>query len=446
MSDTVVPAGYVPARAVPANEVQPVIPPAEQVAQPLPPPTTGSYGQVMTDFTLTLDEVPDGAVERQPVEKLLAAALPWYTPGGSLMGWSKLKQAKLCLRSFYYSAVLGLVLRREPTYVLPETAPLFFDDDAPEPVKGGRKEYISPLDLGTLVHACVECWYRTGDDQAMWAPAEAVKHHHPATALEARRLVNFYLRRYAEDEATTWDNRAVERESRYWFPPRKCGGKRRSLCVSARHDGIYRPLQPGEARLPPGTASKNNDIRVHELKTSATLTYNRTRGFMQNAQVMMGLLTYNRGHAVRKDGTVLAYPTAALFGSSEEVTVTWIGKTVRQDMQKDIDRMDYRIPSSRIDGFVADLEDWYYEEIGDRLFSTAYQQPETWRKDWQCADIHFSGSICPFLSVCEVDGQCNLNVLYEQIHPLNRDLLEKPKALLKVDKGKAKATAIVEGK
>lgn len=464
LDGSTVSAGYVPTRTIPVEQIVPVITPAEAINSPLPPPAVaplpppdaeGGVAAVIEDpnyFPLPelSDEPPPQTILQQPVDELVAAACPWYTPGGSLMGWSKLKCAKLCLRQFFYEYVLGLRVKREPTYANPiEDSPVDTDEPSPVAVRSAKTDAgkISALDLGSLVHACIEAFYRTGDLEAMWAPAEAVKRQYPALALETRRLVNFYLRRFNEDEAQNWDNRAVERESRYYFPARKCAGKRRALCISARHDGIYRQLPVGSsARLPPGKRAAPGEARIAEIKTTATLTYNRLRGFYQDAQLMANLLTYNHGHAVKKDGTVLKQSTAELFGSTDTVTVTWIGKGKTQDINKDIERVDYAIPDTRVLEFAADIEDWYYEELGDRLFSAHYLEPATWRKDWLCKDIHYMSWICPFLSLCEAGCNARWEYQYEQRNPLNRDLLEKPKHLDKGTKGGKKVAAVVEGK
>jgi len=475
-SPSVVPAGYFPARTIPVEQiVSPVNLPAETFQQPLPPPSVPSLAREQREhpqsFAVNLLPVGDeplispegiinitfedmlqkgegGLVERTPIEKLLEAALPWWTSGGSLMGWSKLKEAALCMRGFFWKYVLGLRLKAKPNYIANSSQA---EDDAPIGPSEGRSnrgERLSPLDLGILVHACIEAFYRTGSFTAMWAPADAIQKQWPAYAVETRRLVQFYLRRYNEDEARFWDMRAVERESRYYFPARRCGGKRRSLCVSARHDGIYRKLGSGEARVPVGEPIPNDSARIHEVKTTATLTYNRLRGFYQDAQLMTNLLTYNHGHAVQRDGTVLAVSTAELFGLTQTVTVTWIGKNKALDLNKDIDRVDYLIPADRVVEFAGDMEDWLYHEIGDRLFSEHCQRPETWRKSWLgCKDQYFPGAICPFLSLCELPG-ANWNQLYEQRARdiLDPTTLEKPKHLAKLEKAKAKAAATVEAK
>jgi hypothetical protein len=308
-----------------------------------------------------------------------------------------------------------------------------------------RPARVNALDLGTLIHACIETFYRTGDPAKMWLPADAVKHVYPELALETRRLVNFYLRRYNKIEAATWDMRSVERESRYYFPARKCAGRRRSLCVSCRHDGIYRPIKPGQARLPPGLPAPDG-VNIHELKSTQTLTSARLRGFFQNAQVMMNLLCYNHGHAVKKAGTVLVASNADLIGPADVVMVTHIGKPKRMDVNKDIERTPYAIPESRVLAFRDDLADWYYEEIADRLFNENCDDLATWRKDWLCQDVFFSGWTCPFVPLCEAIGATTEELYEKSRGPLDPETLEMPKELAKAEKAKAKAAAVVEAK
>lgn len=857
---SVVVAGYVPARSVPVEQIVPVIPTSETLTQPVPPSTVATYPpSTFPDEELVIpdsdDAPPPGAIVQQPVDQLISAACPWHTAGGSLMGWSKLKCAKLCRRKFCYEYVLGLRPRRDPQYVQPDQ-PLADDDLEPVDDKAKKRTpagRISALDLGILVHACIEAFYRTGDLEQMWTPAEAVKRQYPALALECRRLVNFYMRRFNQEEADTWDNRAVERESRYYFPARRCAGKRRALCLSSRHDGIYRKIYKGQARLPPGKPATDGQVRLHELKcldvdepiwdtsrcirttagelltignaniptvnlekgelsihdarfvsnggalvykttlssgrealltdnhpvwtdvgwkaagelrpgdwvgcavplftgrkqlpdteveligyfigdgyigveetsfttsraalmqrvcqllertgatyhvstnpkrvadilhlhkntafnvllstvglrgclaaakfipteilgapekqlrtflaalwstdghvgmhrsrnysldihystmspqlardvqqvlwrlgiwstkhavklkykdwaargkdvyfvkvasraakrefvrqvfpsmlcrttttgkellahvplhgqdtcdsipssliraalkggtpselrrtnrytgiarwiiaevctlapelqslvdspihwdkvktneklgmrptvavtvpsqpvfltgdglithnTTATLSYNRVRGFSMNAQLMCNILTYNYGHAVKRDGTVLKQSTADLFGPTQTVTVTWIGKNKAQDPNKDVERVEYELGAGRVEQFRDSLADWYYEEIGERLFSAHYDKPETWPMDWLgCADWPWMGAVCPYVTLCATTSPVSFDVQFERVDPLDRDALEKPKALAKLDKAAKKATAVVEGK
>lgn len=242
-------AGYAPAQTNP-GPLEPILErDPEQPAPPVIEVITVQDNGLITDGLITIDTFDaEEPTPRAPVEDLLHAALPWYVSGGSPMGWSKLKTAKLCLRSFFYAHVLGLRQKFEPR----------------RPQDDEGKERVNALELGTLVHACVEAFYRTADANKAMAPAMAVQEQYPVLALEAVRLANFYLRKFNSYEARHWDLRAVERESRFYYPARKCCGKRRRLLVSSRHDHVYRHLQPGERKLPPGVPGKN--IRIAELK------------------------------------------------------------------------------------------------------------------------------------------------------------------------------------
>jgi hypothetical protein len=374
--------------------------------------------------------------QRPYFDDLLKLNVPWITVGGSLMGWSKLKTAKYCLRQFFWEYLMGVELRPK----------VHTDDDAASTSKRPKKVKISPLHLGSLVHACIEGFYRTGGMVGVEQPLNAVKVYYPEVALEARRLVSFYLEKFNTDERQTWDVRCVERESRYYYAPRKCGGKRRSLCISSRVDGAYRKIKPGMPRLAPGQVAVDA-LRLHELKSTGTLYYSRLRGFYMNAQLNLQLLSWNHGHAVQaQTGTVLKASNADLVGPTSIVTVTHIGKDKAQDPDTDIDRSHYMIPDDRLAAFEAEIGDWYYDEIGERLFSPHWADPATWRRDWTCSDRHYQAWNCPYLSICEA-GQVDQTIYQRRAgRGMTPDMVELPKELAKATSARRKTAAEVDGK
>jgi len=403
---------------------------SDEVASQETPPAVDSFAQRTADIKLLLEEVPlddnetfvDDKLPRQTFEESLAASCSWWSPGGSLMGWSKLKDARLCLRSFYYKYVLGL--ERKSTDQIWETQP--------DPKK------VSARDLGVLVHAALENFYRHGDVAAMLEPIEAIKGAHPQLSLEGRRLCNFYLRRFNDIEVKEWDVRCVERESRYYYPARKAGGKRRRCCITSRLDGCYRQMRPGEGRLPPGTRAADN-LRIHELKTVQYIG-GRLRGFYQKAQLLQQLLTFNHGHLVSKNGDVLAKSLNDIVGETWSITVTHLGKAMKQDPEKDITRTTFSIPAERVERYRESMGDWYYEEVLDRLFSEKKDDPRTWPMSWLCEDVHFTGWNCPFIPLCEAD-EVDVDSLYTQGRKLDPASLEMPAKLAKDAKEKTATIA-----
>lgn len=248
--------GYTPVETHP-EPLEPIVTPAE-VAKQLDPPRIDRYPGLHDDQATFDQMIADGERDillakappkLMPLEELLKATVPHWTPGGSVFGWSKVKVAKLCLRRFYWEYVRQLRKKApEEEYV-----------DA----KGGKR--VNALELGTMVHLVIETIYRTGSLDEGWKVIDIVKGSRPELALETRRLVNFYVRRFNKEEVESWDLRAVETESRYYFPARKVRGKRRSCCMSSRHDHLYRKTKHG-AKLPPGTVADDGEMRVHELK------------------------------------------------------------------------------------------------------------------------------------------------------------------------------------
>lgn len=426
---SVVDAGFVPVSG--GLPLEPIMTPAEVRGQETPP-AVDSFAKRTADVKALLEEVPDEEASllvddkppRETFEESLAKGCSWWSPGGSLMGWSKLKDAKLCLRSFFYKHVLGLERK--------STDALFSAE--PDPKK------ISARDLGVLVHAAVENFYRHGDVVSMMEPIEAVKGPYPQLALEARRLCNFYLRRFNDIEVREWDVRCVERESRYYFPARKAAGKRRRCCITSRLDGCYRQMRPGEGRLEPGSRAQDN-LRIHELKTVQYIG-GRLRGFFQKAQLLQQLLTFNHGHLVSKNGDVLAKSLNEIVGETWSITVTHLGKAMKQDPNKDIERTTFSIPEERVFRYRDSIGDWYYEEVVDRLFSSKRDDPLTWPMSWLCEDVHWTGWNCPFIPLCEAD-EADVADMFDQHEDRRLDpaSLEMPAKLAKLAKEKTATIA-----
>lgn len=428
---SMVDAGFVPVTG--GLPLEPIMR-SDEVALQETPPTVDSFARRTADIKALLEEVPDTSDETslvtpsqplQSFEEALQAGCPWWSPGGSLMGWSKLKDARLCLRSFFYKHVLGL--ERKSNDQIWETQP--------DPKK------VSARDLGTLVHAALENFYRHGDVAAMLEPIEAIKGQYPQLSLEGRRLCNFYLRRFNDIEVKEWDVRCVERESRYYFPSRKTGGKRRRCCITSRLDGCYRQMRPGESRLEPGRRAQDN-LRIHELKTVQYIG-GRLRGFYQKAQLLQQLLTFNHGHLVGKNGDVLAKSLNDIVGETWSITVTHLGKAMKQDPNKDIERTTFSIPTERVERYRVSMGDWYYEEILDRLFSETAEDPRTWPMSYLCEDLHFQGWNCPFIPLCEAD-EIDVDSLYTQGRRLRPTDLEMPAKLAK--EAKEKTATIADNK
>lgn len=438
-------AGYQPVETHP-EPLEPIVVAEERTQQKDPPRIDRYVPGLMTGqagIDAIMEEVAQDVIvptkkapKRLPFDELLTTLVPHYTAGGSVFGWSKIKTAKACLRAFYWQYVRQIVKKLDE-----EEDDPYLDASAS---KSKRAPRVNALELGTMLHLVIETIYRTGSVDEGWKICDLVKGSRPELALEARRLVHFYLRRFNAEEVKTWDLRAVEVESRYYFPARKLRGKRRSCCASSRHDHLYRSTKNG-AKLPPGTVADSGEMRISELKSSSSLTANRLRAFYVDAQILLHLLSYNHGHFTTPTGEVLAPSTAEVFGTTDTVTVTVVGKRKVEDAQEDIARMNYAISEQRVLSFRDDLYDWLYEEVYDRLFSDAWLEPETWRKDWLCRDLYYPGYICPYASIC-MSHDNQWDQLYVQPKGnFERELLELPPKLAKLAAEKARVIEI-EGK
>ena len=412
---------------------EPIIKDGEVWNQSMPPLIDSPGQQRLAELKAAMEApdddgnvTPPSTSALPPFEQVLAAGCSWWAAGGSLMGWSRLKTAKMCRAMFFYQHVLGL--ERKPDNIIYQEQP----DPSPK-----ARERVPARELGTLVHACLEAFYRSGDFEQAYAPAEAVKGPYPRLALEARRLINFYMTRFNEEETREWDMRCVERESRYFFPARKVGGKRRRCCISAKLDGCYRQRRSGEGCLPAGERARDG-LRIHEIKT-VQYVGGRLRGFYQKAQLLQNLLCFNHGHLVsNRTGEVLAKSLAELVGDCWDVTVTHIGKAVKQDPNKDIERTTFAIPRERVVAFAEEIGDWYYEEILARLYSPHVADRTTWPRDWNCEDLIWPGWTCPYVTLCEAN-EADVELFYTRrpallVDGVVTDALEMPKKLEKLTK------------
>jgi len=106
-----------------------------------------------------------------------------YLGGPSVRGWSKISSFMICERMYFLESIKKL-----------------------------RQRKNSPaLDIGTLAHACLAAHFSSGGIKT-WEPILAIKDEVPELAAEVTRLLNAYFAKYGEEDAKTWDIRAVEHE------------------------------------------------------------------------------------------------------------------------------------------------------------------------------------------------------------------------------------------
>lgn len=357
--------------------------------------------------------------------------------GGSVFGWSILGRFRRCLRAGYYYTVLGWRPKPRP----------------PESVNDKGKVQYDPFALGSLVHACSECYLCSLYDlEAHLVIVDSIKPFYPGLAAETQRLWGYYLDRYAANDSSTWDVRFVELESRYYYPARKCGSRRMSLCISSRHDAGFAQLDPGAPRRPLGERYEAGRVYVHELKTTAQMSSDSAAGFRHDPQVLQNLVCARFGRPVERDGALAKVTMEERYGPVEGVVITQIGKALNHDPNKHMARERYPVALPLVEEYRDTLGDWLYEELGPRLFSdeNVRLKPSTWPKSYtECRDV-VTNRQCPFLRMCEnVTGVLpQPEVWYDRADTLNLTLLEAktaPKAKAKRGR-KAKASAQVVDK
>lgn len=193
-----------------------------------------------------------GGEESVNIDESLAT-VPGLTGGPSRGGfsWHTLELPMHCWRLAYYSLVLGLVPKRAQ----------------------------HALSFGSLYHACWEIWYKSGGARRYDEPCDAVrKAGAPKLAGAVQKLVYVELLKYAQEEATTWDIRAVEQNAVFWGEPERINGKLVYLPFSCRHDMLIGKRAPGAPCAPAGPLASgiwvvdrkclHRDERIWDLRTS----------------------------------------------------------------------------------------------------------------------------------------------------------------------------------
>jgi hypothetical protein len=301
--------------------------------------------------------------------------------GPSLFGWSQISQFRQCLRKGFYSVVLGL-----------KKAELTDADGSPI-----VPDKLSPLDVGTLVHACLEVHYNRVPFSKV---LDAVKPHYPLLAAEALRLVGQYVDYYQAFDELNWDVRSTEIESRYVLPRKKIRGKSRAFMVSARTDLVVRDLNDGRiARLPPGEPA--SEVYLHDFKTAARVYGNMATSYRHDGQVLMNLLAFNRGFSVNPDGT-LGKANGERLGPAKGLGIAIIGKAAKFNPNEHLKRFRIPVDDAMISEFEKSVTTFLQDEVFDRWLAPGCHDLSNWPKSYVCKDA-LTGTPCPFIELCELN-------------------------------------------
>jgi hypothetical protein len=349
--------------------------------------------------------------------------LPPDAPRGpSLMGNSKLRPFRKCLRRGFYEVVMGL---RRPV--------------EPERFYQGRVK-LSALCLGALVHELLRQHYLGRDWEAVLPP---ILDHYPKLANEALRLVQQHNTSRDADDRDKWDVRFAEMESRLYLPARRVvgkgkgrGAKKISVCITARHDLGIRVKQAHEPRLPPH--EKSQQIWIVDHKTIENVSRDATAAYAHDVQVLQNLVCYRDGWCETPAGW---RKSAEVYGPAAGFVLNLIGKAQNHDPNAHLIRTRYTVSPTILDEFVTNTADFVYEELLPRLLGTNGAKEATWPKGYDCRDP-VTSQACPYMQVCEQGGiaKVNLAAIYDPPRPLD------PQALLAPEKPAARPTGRRKGK
>lgn len=180
-----------------------------------------------------------------------------YLGGPSVRGWSKISSYLICDRLYFLESVRKMRPRK--------SAPA--------------------LEIGTLFHACMAAHYWTGG-QKTYEPLHAVAEELPELVAEVSRLLQAYFAQYQQEEADTWDIRAVEQEVRgdmtAKLPKKK---KPHTAQVSCRFDLVIRKKKPGEPAAPYGPCK--DGVYVVDHKVHRAITRDLVEGYGMDGQFLL---------------------------------------------------------------------------------------------------------------------------------------------------------------
>ena len=168
------------------------------------------------------------------------------------------------------------------------------------PIKTGKH-----YGLGSLIHDALARRYQYGNE-GMWNGVEAVAQAGASEmALDARRVVQGMVDRYAVEEYKTLCTRAVEPSMNFWLPQQRVNGKLIRIPCSMRPDMIAGEKQPGDPW--PIEGPMENGVALWDHKHSRSRTRSNTEGFARELQFLFGACGYHEGGYVDIYGPLRGY-------------------------------------------------------------------------------------------------------------------------------------------
>lgn len=313
-----------------------------------------------------------GGEESVDVDKVLAS-VPGLAGGPSEGGfsWHTLEPCMQCWQKAYLTHVLGLT----------------------------PKQKSHALAFGSVYHACWEVWYTSGGQRRYDEPCDALRQAGaPKLAGDVQRLVYTELMKYAQEEATRWDIRAIEQNAIYWGEPERINGKLVHIPFSCRHDMLIAKRDEGAAVSPPGPVPAG--IWIVDRKTSSALTYDLTKGYAMDGQFLMNALVFTRSDEVER------------FGPFQGMIFSVAVKHKEPSAEKSYFRVETTVDEPTIEEFYRDEVRPYAIELYRRLTSAEYRtNPRLWPKN-RAACVGRYGC-CWFFDICDVGGQSLIDVMFD---------------------------------
>ena len=353
------PPGAPPAPApVPAPAPAPAPPPTSMAPVPQMQgavPTFTFSPQMMSSVGLLPDTAGENLMES--VEAVLAELSAEGGPSVGGLSWHTLEHTR-CDRRTWYALCRGMV-EREPG---------------------------PALSFGTLFHACMEFYYKSGGDlNRTFLPCDMLLKRSAAAAemaADVRTLIMAMLRTYAEDEAATWCPLAVEQQATFWLPAVKIAGAKRRIPITCRHDLLVHLRQPG-GPVPVGPAPS---VYVCDLKTTARLSYDLIKGYALDGQLMTNLVCYMLSGEVEK------------FGPLAGVIVKIAAKHAHPEPGKSFERVRDSVDDRALSFFYRDeLMPMAYTLVEKLLGPNVSQGKEAWPMNRKECVGRF---LCPYFNLC----------------------------------------------
>lgn len=263
-----------------------------------------------------------------------------------------------------------------------------------------RKAYLSMIrkleqvdqrpgrEIGILVHACLARHYKTGGVET-WKPLEIVEGDYPEMAHETRRILAALFAKHGEEEAQTWDIRAVEHavtaKIRGIGTEGPFAGMRISCPISCRFDLIVALKKPEDAPGPLGLVETG--VYIVDHKTTSSISRTSLTGYSLDGQILMNCLIWRLAKLDK------------VFGPLKGFIVNIIAKT----KEIRVERLRIATTEEDLDRFIAMIRPKVLE-AWSRLHAPHKRNESRWPMNLTSCRTGF-GTLCDYFDYCESHGR-----------------------------------------